>query len=455
MILPCLDWVLLANKKMNKLTLVLYPLLFCGLLSCNGMTKSNGAIEAVGKTDSCKLDRKNTYQIYIPKRANSAEKLPLLVIIDAHGNGKFALNKFKLGAEKYPAVIVASDYVKNGFEGFENAIQTLVDDVNQKYPTNKTLFLTGFSGGARMALSYAMSHQTDGLILCGALASAEQLNSLHCPVFSISGMDDFNFLETAQYLFREQSIPQNLKIELTNASHSWPDSLMLANAFGFLRLTSQKEKASTVSKSLLTDYSKQQLARMGFLQKQGDFLKATLIARNMAVTEPFSNDRVFATTYSELKNNAVYLNQLDHLGKCLNLEMQVRQSYLDAFQTKDTQWWRNEIQKFDETIANEKDAYTKDTYKRIRGFLGIVSYTFCKQAVGEHNVEMLEKVLSVYRTLEPENSDMFYFSSFPYLWKGENDKTIELLNKARKAGFSDINQLKKDFPAFITSGLTN
>ena len=86
---------------------------------------------------------------------------------------------------QYPAVLIASNLVKNGFDGYDGAIQTLIDDVHQKYPVGEVVFITGFSGGARMALGYALVHPVNGLILCGALANADQLNAVHCP--------DFNF----------------------------------------------------------------------------------------------------------------------------------------------------------------------------------------------------------------------------------------------------------------------
>jgi len=55
--------------------------------------------------------------------------------------------------------------------------------------------------------------------------------------------------------------------------------------------------------------------------------------------------------------------------------------------------------------------------------------------------------------LEPENPDMFYFSSFPYFWKGDNEATLSMVKKALDAGFTDRSQLKKDFPESITSKL--
>ncbi len=438
---------------MHRLFLLLYSMLFYGLVSCSGAGKSNETVKAVEKTDSCKLDSKNTYEVYIPKRANANQKLPLVVIIDSHGSGKFALGKFKQAANQFSAVLIASNLVKNGFEGYKEAIRTLIEDVHQKYPIGETVFMTGFSGGARMALGYALAHHQNGLILCGALANPDQIKALHCPVISISGMDDFNFMETAQYLFQEQSTPDNLKIELTSASHSWPDSPILANAFGFLRLSCQTADIPSLPKPLLKIYCQNQQSRIDSLSHQGDFLKAVLVARNMSSTAPFNNDPAFASTCNVLKTNPSYISQLNRLEKCLNFEISARQPYLEAFQTKDTLWWRNEIRTSEEKIKTEQDSYTRDTYRRIKGFWGIASYSLCKQAIKEQNPEALNKILSIYRMLEPENPDMFYFSSFTYLWSGNNGTTLSLLKKAIEAGFSDRSQLKKDFPESITSKL--
>jgi hypothetical protein len=439
--------------QMNRLFLLLFSILLCGLVSFKNAGKTNETVKAVEKTDFCKLDSKNTYEIYIPERSNSADKLPLLVILDAHGNGKFALGKFKQGANQYPAILVASNLVKNGFEGFEGAIRTLIDDVRQKYPAAETVFMTGFSGGARMALGYGLAHQLSGLILCGALANADQINALRCPVISISGMDDFNFIETAQYLFQEQLIPLNLKIELTNASHNWPDSLLLTNEFGFLQLSLQTTDIQSSKKSKIALYCQHQKERIETMKKQGNFLKAALIARNMSSTAPFNDDKSFSTVLSEIKANPGYTSQLNRLKNSLNTEISKRQTYLDAFMTKDSVWWKNEIKTTNEKIKTEKDSFSKDMYLRIKGFWGIVCYSFGNQAIKEQNVEMLNKIVSIYRMVEPENPYVLYFSAFPYFWKGNKEATISTLKKARGAGFSDMGQMKMDFPESIISKL--
>jgi hypothetical protein len=260
-------------------------------------------------------------------------------------------------------------------------------------------------------------------------------------------------METAQYLFQEQLIPGNLKIELTNASHNWPDSAILTNAFGFLQLSCQAGDIPSSTKSQITAYCQYQQARIDSLKKQRDFLKAALVARNMSSTTPFNNDKTFATTYSELKANPEYNSQLNLLKNCLDIEISKRQTYINAFMTKDSVWWKNEIKTTDEKIKTEQDSYTRDMYWRIKGFWGIVCYSFGNQAIKEQNAEMLNKIVTIYHMVEPENPYVLYFSAFRYFWKGNNDATLSTLKKAREAGFTDISQLKKDFPVSITSKL--
>ena len=92
-------------------------------------------------------------------------------------------------------------------------------------------------------------------------------------------------------------------------------------------------------------------------------------------------------------------------------------------------------------------------YRRIKGFWGIACYSLGNQAVKEKNMASLNKIIPIYRMLEPENSYVLYFSAFPYFWKGNNEATVFMLKKALDAGFSDMSQIKKDFPEFITSKL--
>lgn len=217
------------------------------------------------------------------------------------------------------------------------------------------------------------------------------------------------------------------------------------------QLSYQEGDHSFFKKSHLKVYARHQQSRIDSLKQDGDILKASLVARNMAFSAPFNKDKAFLYLYEDLKSGTGYARQLNHLKKCITDEMNARQPYINAFMTKDTVWWRNEIKKVNEIIKAEKDSYTKDMYQRIKALWGIACYSLCKQAVGETNADMLQKIIPVYHMLEPENPDVFYFSALLSLWEGEKINALVLLRKARQLGFSDMSRQKRDFPESFIS----
>lgn len=392
--------------------LVSFFLVFCLTSSCKNTVKSSEILPAQELSDQCVSNPQHSYEVYLPVRNKTEQVFPLLILIDAHGDGRSTLAKFKAAATKFPAVVVASNLVKNNFEGFETAIQQLLEDVKQKYPVGEKVYLSGFSGGARMALGYALTHPVNGLILCGALADPQQLQALKCTVVAISGMDDFNFVETAQYFFQEETMPVNLKIELTDASHSWPDSSMLEQAFGYLCLS-----GSTVESTNSKAYCYQQKNAIDSLKQKGAFLKALLVAKNMASSAPFNLEETFHSNYLELKSNPEYSKQLNTLKENIRFELSVRESYWEALQTKDSLWWKKEITSALQKINSSKDPFEKSTWLRIKGFWGIACYSLCNQAIQQRQLKALKQVLTVYRMLEPENTEMIRYSELAKTWQ--------------------------------------
>ncbi len=382
--------------------------LFCsGLASCGNGGSKTSSVPSLLRTDQFSGNAANSYEVFVPARTESNQTFPLLVILDPHGSGKTALAHFRLAAERYPVVLVASNLIKNNLPGFEGVIQSLIADVQAKYPVDKRVYMSGFSGGARMAVGYAMSHPLNGLILSGALAGSQELHQVGCMVYAISGTDDFNFMETAQYLFQEATTPTNLKIELTRSSHGWPDSLILADAFGFVRWATSANEADAVA---LKAFEKGQTVKIDSLRLKAAFIMARWTARNMTGTPPFNADQSFSTLDNQLKSSPGYADEMKRLLENLQMEVSVRDPYLKALETNDVTWWKNELVKVDGQIRTAKDPLTQDAYRRIKGFWGIACYSMCNKAVASGDFKSLRQYVSVYRILEPQNPDMLHFS---------------------------------------------
>ena len=358
-----------------------------------------------------------------------------MVVIDPHGDGKLAIKQFKEAAQTYAVVLIASNLVKNDVTGYLQLLDELIVDAKSKYPVGNTLYFGGFSGGARMSLDYAMSRRTNGVIACGALAAAEQIKAIHCPVMAIVGMDDFNFIEAAQYIINPAGIPQNLSIETTRASHSWPESGLLAHATGYLRLSSGENSTCLDKNSLLKSYVSEQTARLISLSQSKDELNAMLLARNLSISNTFESLGSFRSRYEKLVTQEAFVQQRDNLVKNLRFELSIRDQYYKALQGKDSVWWRKEILELNTKLNTEKDRQRNLVYHRIKGFLGVACYSMCNRATSQKEVSVLEQVVPVYRLLEPDNPDQLYYSAVLAHLKKNFSREKYYLGKAKEKGY--------------------
>jgi len=358
-----------------------------------------------------------------------------MVVIDPHGDGKLAIKQFKEAALTYAVVLIASNLVKNNVTGYLQLLDELVADAKSKYPLGNILYLGGFSGGARMALDYAKSRPSNGVIACGALAAPEQINAIKCPVIAIVGMDDFNFIEAAQYIINPASIPQNLSIETTSASHSWPESGLLAHATGYLRLPSNENNTCLDRNSLLKTYVAEQTARLNFYSQSKDELNAMLLARNLSISKTFESLGSFRSRYEKLMTQEAFVQQRDNLVKNLQIELSIRDQYYKALQEKDSVWWRKEILELNTKLTTEKDRQRNLVYRRVKGYLGVACYSMCNRATSQKEMAVLEQIVTVYRLLEPNNPDQLYYSAVLAHLKKNPLSEKYYLEKAKEKGY--------------------
>lgn len=386
----------------NCIKLFFTVILLSVFVACNNSTKKVESFSIINKTDSCSTNSKHTYRIYSSN--GDIQNLPLFIAIDSHGSGETAINHLKEAVNEYPAVLVASNLIQNNDPNYIHELEELVADVQLKYSSSSEIYLTGFSGGARMALGYGTNHNVNGVIACGAFASAQQLSTIKCPVLGIVGMDDFNFVETVQFILYPDKKPDNTHVELMSASHEWPGAVQLANAFGWLRLQGD------VNKNAVRKFSEIQKYRIDSLHQNSNFLQAACIARNMASVNAYNKSTDFGSIVNNIENDAAYKQQIADLVASLQLEMKIRQAYGNALMEKDEVWWKNEIAVLQNKIASEPNDMKQMMYKRINGYLGIVCYSYSRQFAARKDIAHLEQILMVYGLAEPENEDMIRFS---------------------------------------------
>jgi len=365
---------------------------------------------AIERAETCQSNPKHTYQVFVPEVDTSFRQIPLLILIGPHGDGKLAVNGFKEAAQKYQVIIVGSNLIKNNDLNYISEIDELVADVRNRYPIGKILFVGGFSGGARMAIGYAVDHAISGVIAYGALAPTKQLAELKCRVFAVTGTDDFNFVEAAQFVINPQQMPSNVLLETTNATHEWPSKSILQQSLGYMLLSTMPPGTPAEKKKMVQEYVAQQKNRIDNLMKTSNYIQAALITRNLFQFSYFEREGSFFSLFDQIVNDANYLQQVDRLSQSVQFEEKARNGFYSNILEKDSSWWRQDVDFLNSKIETEKDEFMMMAYKRIKGFLGIFCYSMCDRFATEKDTVKFEKVLNVYRIAEPKNPDMLQFT---------------------------------------------
>ena len=440
------------KPKIKSLLLILIIIFSGFLFKCS---TSNGIkVEPVLKNESCTADINNKYVIYIPSHSTDCKEFSMIVILDPHGSGEFAIRKFIDCAENYKCILVASNLVRNNFSGFMQAIELMISDVKSKYPFGDKIYIAGFSGGARMAITYAQGNRVNGVLAFGALANADQIKSLNTKVFAISGISDFNFTEAAPYLLDIDNIPSNLRLEISGEIHQWPEPYDIKRAMGNIILSENFKNNKCIKKNeLIKNYSNECKSNVDSLYQAGLLIPARLACQNVLSLNEILHKGYFRDILNSILHDNRFNEELIQLKKSLEFEFKVRDAYYNALRVRDDVWWANEIDDLNKHINETGEIYKKNAYRRIKAFLGIVCYSVTNNALRTGDLNTAQKILKIYKLVEPENPDMYYFSALLDLKTGETDLIKENLEKALREGFTDFSTLKKDFSADYLSGL--
>ena len=132
-----------------------------------------------------------SYFLYLPNSLRKGVKHPVLFVMGPGGGSAGDADRYRAGAERNRWIIAISKQSRNGFEGSQDAVDAMIRHVTTKLPINKKrMYVTGFSGGARMAFATAGANkEIAGVIACGA---GGHLGSAHQVAYGLDGSNCFN-----------------------------------------------------------------------------------------------------------------------------------------------------------------------------------------------------------------------------------------------------------------------
>jgi len=149
----------------------------------------------------------------------------------------------------------------------------------------------------------------------------------------------------------------------------------------------------------------------------------------------------------QIQTQDEYANELHQAEQLKYTEQKLREGYIQAFTGNDTSWWKNEIVNLLNKIKQENDLATSQMLKRIKGFLGIVCYSYTSRAITENNLDFARKCIAIYEIAEPENPDCFFYQALLLDKSKQPREAAKTFRKAVKLGFKDFGKAKTSLSA--------
>jgi hypothetical protein len=123
--------------------------------------------------------------------------------------------KYRAAAERYGYIVAASNNARNGpYEVSAAAARAMSADVARRFSIDpRRVYLTGFSGGARVSFGIALGMSDIAGVIASSAGFPDSVprSTAKFPIFGTAGTEDFNYLEM-RMLDRKLSSPHFLAV---------------------------------------------------------------------------------------------------------------------------------------------------------------------------------------------------------------------------------------------------
>jgi len=159
-----------------------------------------------------------SYFLYLPKSLRRGAKHPVIFVMSPGGGSKGTAKRYIGGAERNRWIIATSKQSKNGFNGSQGAVDSMIKHVVSTLPIDgKRIYTTGFSGGSRMAFATAQIHDDiAGVLACGAGGNVGNSKQV---VYGLCGSNCFNRTDMANSFKGFKS--RECLLRYFPAKHAW------------------------------------------------------------------------------------------------------------------------------------------------------------------------------------------------------------------------------------------
>jgi len=417
----------------------------------------------------CAHDSAQTYALYLPANYSEARRWPILYAFDPGARGKAPVERYREAAERFGWIIAGSNNSRNGnLQASLDAWNAMVADTTGRFAIDeRRAYATGFSGGARVAILFAVqcNNCLAGVIASGAgfPAGTEPSTTMHFLLFGTAGTDDFNFAEVKSLEGKLSRVNVTHQIEVFEGRHEWPPSAVAGRALAWMELMAMKAGRRPRDESLIDSWLADRVKPARAFEDAGRLYEAYLIYLELSRSLNGLRDVAeFDHKISELRNSRevrdAFRDEQQQIQRQRELEQQIgslaaastRTRIRDTDETaraNDEEFDANSrlqsmLAKLNREAKADADSATRRVARRVLDgqFVSLVERGRAVLEAGK-NYEEAVRIFRLATDVAPERANAFYFLAWAYKGTGDTKKSLRALQTAVDKGFADLTAL--------------
>ncbi|WP_395051349.1 hypothetical protein [Flavobacterium sp.] len=395
---------------MRKPFLITFTLLICIL----GYSQEEQLLLKGAIVDSIKIANtvNESYAIYLPAQYDKKIPSAIVFVFDPAARGKVGIEPFVLAAETYNYILVCSNNSKNGPYDINLGIANrLFDSVLGFYNVAPSqLYISGFSGGSRLAGSIAVSSGAfQGVIACGASFNVMDKYVLQGNGFSYVGMvgdRDMNYQEMIENQVWLDKMKIRNTLFVSQKDHSWPKQKEMLRAFDWLEIEAFKKNIRKSNDTIILNIYSKNLAIADSLKNANEYLLAVkeYESINSSFDSKFNSDSNKKMVV-ELKKSKEYKTELKKYQEITLLENEIAQKFMKRFEDDDITnkeinftFWKTEFKKLEQISIKYNTIQIRDMVSRLISLVKALAYEkefICKSNGDTVKLDYYKKLLEM------------------------------------------------------------
>ena len=386
---------------------------------------------------------------------SAARKFPVIYCFDPAARGAVPVTRFKDAAEKYGYIVVGSNNSRNGPQQLSEIVRDLWADTHARFSIDdQRVYLAGFSGGARVAISVAfwLEGRVVGVIACGGgfPPDVPPGTPRSFVLFAVAGTEDFNNPELQTLARKLEGSTPPVRLAVFDGGHAWLPLQLATDAVQWLEVQAMKSGIRDRNPALINEIFEHALSQALAAQTGGDKYRA--YQRYAAMAQDFSGLHDVAEVEKKAKELSASKEIKDALKQEKKMEeeqifrLQSVHKLISAHEASNEKFeslaaLRDELKGQREAAKATEPSVKRTVARRVMGSLFVEFFELGSAAISRKEYERAVTYYFVCTEIQLDNARAFFYLARAHALAGSRIKALEALKTAAEKGFTGLQEL--------------